>query len=93
MLSPAEYCDDDNGVGDGGDNIGDGDDSDGDDGDGDIGDGDDSNGDDSDGADDVNPVIPWQELIQSDGQLILAGGRQGRCGLDCGWSGEWHWCA
>ena len=35
VLSPAEYCDDDNGVGDGGYNIGD--DSDGDDGDDDIG--------------------------------------------------------
>ena len=58
VLSPAEYCDDDNGVGDGGDNIGDGDDNDGDDGDDDIGDGDDSDDDDSDGDDDVNPVIP-----------------------------------
>ena len=31
------------------------------------------------GDDDVvgNPVIPWQELIQSDGPLILAGGGQG----------------
>ena len=36
--------------------------------------------DDNDDDDEVvgNPVIPWQELIQSDGRLILAGGGQAR---------------